>query len=655
MVFSSASISSLLSPFRFRAPLQQLDAFHGRVTELHEKAEKSTQRYRTHWDSIVQKCSKTKVERTRLDEALEFVNFPLATAMSESWYHELSSLTQDARKKQIFALSYTSFWENRDEPMAGLPKSLGGIYLIDTVKIVKMLRSVCVGCRVRKKTLSGQSVVFIESNGVELGHLEVQQLIERAIGGALSFREALCTEVLECLTKVKARENLLKRIVEANPEKEIRVHPYAQGLRLGVNANVVQFEDPMIATLEQPEFEGIFSSLNLEVFGNADHKLSASLRSPKYIKANPSCARIDRNDYSIVFGHVNNDGRFTAIDRAALLRFDSRYHLERLARLHDDTNHYEAMSTCVRVFTPTSGEAIVVGSGVTNLLLDSRFLRTLAAHLNIHAKHLRVECSFENGLILRWGQVSEAGFTRGDLDAMFSFTGTHRGDPMRHHCVVSTPINTRFDRESFEILNIEDEDLCAWKRSEEARGFDRFATYPTRASLLLHYGFCDDAYHEATRGLRCTSNDEDLLQTLAEAAIGMGECEDAIKVLEAKRSESLENFGSLFAILGVLYARTSRNQDAVDVLSAAIAYDENDVASMINLARVYIDSGKYNHADLELRRAATVAPDNADIYATLALLHDRRGESEEAQRAARKAIHFNHSLARIEVLKRLAA
>jgi len=105
--------------------------------------------------------------------------------------------------------------------------------------------------------------------------------------------------------------------------------------------------------------------------------------------------------------------------------------------------------------------------------------------------------------------------------------------------------------------------------------------------------------------------------------------------------------------LGDLYASLGRKQEAEEQYRrAAVLANEQlrarprDVAVLTTLAMVEAKLSRFSEADSHIKQAIAVAPENADVRVSEAIVHGRAGRIEEALAALAKALDRGYSSAR---------
>jgi len=107
----------------------------------------------------------------------------------------------------------------------------------------------------------------------------------------------------------------------------------------------------------------------------------------------------------------------------------------------------------------------------------------------------------------------------------------------------------------------------------------------------------------------------------------------------AERPEAQTNLGNMYAARGEFDKAVSAYQTAIDL-------DTGYVPGYVNLADLYRSRGKDAEAEKRLRRAAEVAPENADVHHALGLTLVRQKRTDQALKELRLASTLNPDNAR---------
>ena len=90
--------------------------------------------------------------------------------------------------------------------------------------------------------------------------------------------------------------------------------------------------------------------------------------------------------------------------------------------------------------------------------------------------------------------------------------------------------------------------------------------------------------------------------------------------------------------LGVAYQSVGDSQEAIRAFEHAAALSPEDPTILVNLGRAYFDSDRLDYAREVLLRAIERAPELFEAHASLAMLHFRAGERDDALAHARVAL-----------------
>ncbi|EKD94003.1 MAG: hypothetical protein ACD_28C00007G0001, partial [uncultured bacterium] len=188
-------------------------------------------------------------------------------------------------------------------------------------------------------------------------------------------------------------------------------------------------------------------------------------------------------------------------------------------------------------------------------------------------------------------------------------------------------------------------------RQAEARTFFEKAVEldPTHGNALSNLGLMEleaGKNEEAAELLkRAKAADPENLQTilgLGKALYNLHQFQDAIPVLKAALAFDEKNPDPIF-LLGKSFEGLGRNAEAAECLEKAKALGHKEMKELIGLAlaRALADTGKYQEAVGEYKKAVKVASEAAVGWFELAELYQDYGEDEKAVEAYQKTFELD--------------
>jgi len=140
-----------------------------------------------------------------------------------------------------------------------------------------------------------------------------------------------------------------------------------------------------------------------------------------------------------------------------------------------------------------------------------------------------------------------------------------------------------------------------------------------------------------SRALRYDRDDGELNLLLGRTLNDLGDFERATAFLE-NAVRALPDDPDASNSLGVAYQSVGDSQEAVRAFEHAAALSPEDPTILVNLGRAYFDTDRLDFAREVLSRAIERAPALFEAHASLAMLHFRSGERDDALEHARVAL-----------------
>lgn len=206
------------------------------------------------------------------------------------------------------------------------------------------------------------------------------------------------------------------------------------------------------------------------------------------------------------------------------------------------------------------------------------------------------------------------------------------------------------------LLRLEATTLAEMGRVEEAAQLLRarlsgnpaqdFGTQLTIANVYLEAGRAKEAVAAATRLVEITPADRpDLLKQslvmLSSAHERAGDFKAAEETLRRVLARDPEDPTALNNLGYFLTERGERLQEALDMIKRAVRAEPANPSYLDSLGWAYFKLGQLDEAERNLTDAARRNPRSATIYEHLGDLHQRRGRTEDARAAWRKALSLS--------------
>jgi tetratricopeptide (TPR) repeat protein len=113
--------------------------------------------------------------------------------------------------------------------------------------------------------------------------------------------------------------------------------------------------------------------------------------------------------------------------------------------------------------------------------------------------------------------------------------------------------------------------------------------------------------------------------------------DDAIKITKQAIAD-FPNDGNLYTDASWYYSLADRNKEAIEAAQAGIQFSPNEHLAYTNLCRAYNDAGQFPLAINNCNAALKITPDDGETYFYLGRAYEATGKNNEAQAAYRKAV-----------------
>lgn len=157
--------------------------------------------------------------------------------------------------------------------------------------------------------------------------------------------------------------------------------------------------------------------------------------------------------------------------------------------------------------------------------------------------------------------------------------------------------------------------------------------------LLRGEGQHEEALEVARQALAVDARDPNLYNALGLTYSDLGRHEEALSMFR-RYVELAPNEPNAYDSLGLGLEWAGRYAEAAQTYEHALALNPKFEVAIVHLGNTYFQQGRYRDALAQYRRYIEAAPaegERARGYSSLALVHLRRGEFEEAQQAVRKS------------------
>lgn len=113
--------------------------------------------------------------------------------------------------------------------------------------------------------------------------------------------------------------------------------------------------------------------------------------------------------------------------------------------------------------------------------------------------------------------------------------------------------------------------------------------------------------------------------------------DDAIKIIRQAISD-FPNDGNLYTDASWYYSLADRTKEAIEAAQAGIQLSPTEHLAYTNLCRAYNDTGQFPLAIINCNAALKITPDDGETYFYLGRAYEATGKNSEAQAAYRKAV-----------------
>ena len=162
------------------------------------------------------------------------------------------------------------------------------------------------------------------------------------------------------------------------------------------------------------------------------------------------------------------------------------------------------------------------------------------------------------------------------------------------------------------------------------------------ARLLRGEERMEESVEVARQGLAVDSEAKDLYNTLGVTYMEMGRHDEAIATL-LRYVELAPEDPNIYDSLGMAYQWAGRYSEAIQTFEKALSLNPQFEIAILHLGNTYVWQGRYREALGQYRRFIQVASFDsirARAWESISLLHLKRKEFEEAERAARATIKY---------------
>jgi tetratricopeptide (TPR) repeat protein len=158
------------------------------------------------------------------------------------------------------------------------------------------------------------------------------------------------------------------------------------------------------------------------------------------------------------------------------------------------------------------------------------------------------------------------------------------------------------------------------------------AAYIGRAEALQAQERWEEAQSTYEEGLAFTPTSAWLLSAYAGFLLDRGDETQALTLIEQAR-EHVQDVPTMVAI-AALYDQVGQNETSEAILQAALAQEPGSVRALIALGDLYEAQGRSSDAQLLYQKVVTLAPGLSTGYLRLAILANKAGDLEAADRYA---------------------
>ena len=163
------------------------------------------------------------------------------------------------------------------------------------------------------------------------------------------------------------------------------------------------------------------------------------------------------------------------------------------------------------------------------------------------------------------------------------------------------------------------------------------------AHLLRGEERMDEAAEVCRRALAIDAGAKEFYNSLGMIYAELGRHDEAINMFR-RYVELAPGEPNAYDSLGMGYQWAGRYGEAVQAYERALALDPEFEIARVHLGNTYFQQGRYREAVAEYRRYLEAAPSNAERargYNSIAIVYWKKGELNEAARAAQRSVSYN--------------
>jgi tetratricopeptide (TPR) repeat protein/DNA-binding winged helix-turn-helix (wHTH) protein/TolB-like protein len=180
--------------------------------------------------------------------------------------------------------------------------------------------------------------------------------------------------------------------------------------------------------------------------------------------------------------------------------------------------------------------------------------------------------------------------------------------------------------------------------------------YSALARLLRGENRLEEALEVAGQALVIDAGAKGLYNTLGTTYSELGRHDEALAMLR-RYVELAPDEPNAHDSLGLGYQWAGRYAEAVQAYERALALDPNFEVAVVHLGNTYFQQGRYREAIAQYQRYIRVAStdlERARGFNSIAIVHWKKGELDEAEQAARKSLRYEKTSAESSLLVALA-
>jgi tetratricopeptide (TPR) repeat protein/DNA-binding winged helix-turn-helix (wHTH) protein len=180
--------------------------------------------------------------------------------------------------------------------------------------------------------------------------------------------------------------------------------------------------------------------------------------------------------------------------------------------------------------------------------------------------------------------------------------------------------------------------------------------YLSLARLLRGEDRLEEALEVAGRALTIDAGAKDLYNTLGTTYSELGRHEEALATLR-RYVELAPDEPNAHDSLGLGYQWAGRYAEAIQAYERALALNPKFEVAVIHLGNAYFQQGRYREAIAEYQRYIRVSStdlERARGFNSIAIVHWKKGELDQAEQVARKSLRYEKTFAESSLLVALA-